>query len=145
MEEKQLFDLKTKMTQVMQIARQFQREIEKSHKSNARLKSRLDLKQLELGRTEMRKDGSNKNPDEKAAEFDQMFKILENQNYELEAELKQYKLKIREQRNEVTEVKTRNAKLQEQISKKSRQLEDILLEDKKKKEAPASILKPTTL
>ena len=89
-------DLKQKLTQVIQIARQFQREVQKMQKTNAKLKSKLDLKQLELGKQTLRKSVDQKEPDEKAAEFDKMLRILENQNYDLDADNQQKNRKIKE-------------------------------------------------
>ena len=48
-----------------------------------------------------------------------MLKILEKQNYELEQELQGAKSKIKEQQGEMNELRVRNAKLQELVSKKT--------------------------
>ena len=103
--------MKTKLAQVIQIARQFQIEYEKSQKKNAKLKSKLDLKQLELSKTNLVKSQDPKSPDLRQNEFDRMLQIHENKIYELETDVQDRDRRIRDLERDVVELKNKNSKL----------------------------------
>ena len=72
-----------------------------------------------------------KTPEERRGEFDKILQLHENRIYQLEVEVQDKDKRLIDYQRELVELKNRNSKLQEQLNKKTKQIEELLREEKK--------------